>query len=234
MVYTEFEDIISQDRMRRYLAACNLDTRKAMTLYRYNIRLSQELLAIVGCFEVALRNKINRHFVANDGNDWLRDLILPGGKFYSDKRVEKTKRIIKKAYEGLVRSHTYSHNKLLSEMEFGIWKYMFSNVQYNLTGQNLLSVFPKKPKSTRIQRFDNTYIFQELDYINNLRNRIAHHEPICFGNGFNRNGIDTSYALNRYSRILTLLTWLDIDGASLLYGLGDVKGICNKINSLKV
>ena len=102
MVYTEFEDIISQDRMRRYLTACNLNTRKAMTLYRYNIRLSQELLAVVGCFEVALRNKINRHFVANDGNDWLRDLILPGGKFYSDKRVEKTKRIIKKAYEGLL------------------------------------------------------------------------------------------------------------------------------------
>lgn len=218
--------------MRRYLAACNFNTRKAMTLYRYNIRLSQELLAVVGCFEVALRNKINRHFVAQDGNDWLRDLILPHGKFYSDHRVDKTKRIIKKAYEGLLRSHTYSHNKLLSEMEFGIWKYMFSNVQYNLTGQSLLSVFPNKPRSTRIHRYDNTYIFQELDYINNLRNRIAHHEPICFGNGVNRNLIDTSYALNRYSRILTLLTWLNIDGSALLYGLGDVTGICNKINAL--
>ena len=117
-------------------------------------------------------------------------------------------------------------------MEFGIWKYMFSNVQYNLTGQGLLSVFPNKPRSTRIQQYDNTYIFQELDYINNLRNRIAHHEPICFGNGANRNLKDTSYALNRYSRILILLTWLDVDGESLLYGLGDVKGICNKINSL--
>ena len=97
MVYAEFEDIISQDRMQRYLAACNFNTRKAMTLYRYNIRLSQELLAVVGCFEVALRNKINRHFVAQDGNDWLRDLIFPNGKFYSDNRVDKTKRIIKKA-----------------------------------------------------------------------------------------------------------------------------------------
>lgn len=232
MVYTEFEDIISQDRMRRYLVACNSNTRKAMTLYRYNIRLSQELLAVVGCFEVALRNKINRHFIAQDGNDWLRDLILPYGKFSSDHRVDKTKRIIKKAYEGLMRSCTYSHTKLLSEMEFGIWKYMFSNVQYNLTGQSLLSVFPNKPRSTKIQRYDNTYIFQELDYINNLRNRIAHHEPICFGNGTKRNLIDTSYALNRYSRILTLLTWLDIDGLSLLYGLGDVTGICNKINAL--
>ncbi len=75
--------------MRRYLAACNSNTRKAMTLYRYNIRLSQELLAVVGCFEVALRNKINRHYVAQDGSDWLRDLILPNGKFYSDIGLKK-------------------------------------------------------------------------------------------------------------------------------------------------
>lgn len=232
MVYAEFEDIISPNRIQRYLVACNSNTRKAMTLYRYNIKLSQELLAVVGCFEVALRNKINRHFVTQDGNDWLRDLILPGGKFYSDYRVDKTKQIIRKAYDGLLKSNTYSHNKLLSEMEFGIWKYMFSNVQYSLTGQTLLSIFPNKPRSTRVQQYNNTYIFNELDYINNLRNRIAHHEPICFGNGANRNLIDTSYALNRYSRILTLLTWLGIDGVSLLYGLGDVTSVCNKIKAL--
>ena len=62
MKYSEFEDIISSERMRRYLAACNNDTRKAMKLYRYNIKLSQELLAVVGCFEVALRNKIDKQF----------------------------------------------------------------------------------------------------------------------------------------------------------------------------
>ncbi|MDE5870078.1 MAG: Abi family protein, partial [Muribaculaceae bacterium] len=220
------------NRMRRDLSACNSNTCKAMTLYRYNIKLSQELLAVVGCFEVALRNRINKHFVTQDGNDWLRDLILPNGKFYSDHRVSKTKRIIKKAYDGLLRSNTYSHDKLLSEMEFGIWKYMFSNVQYNLTGQNLLSIFPNKPRSTRLQQYNNSYIFQELDYINNLRNRIAHHEPICFGTGSNRTRVDLSYALNRYVRILTLLKWLDIDEKSLLYGLGNVTNICNKIQAL--
>ncbi len=232
MKYAVFEDIISRDRVQRYLIACTFNTRKAMTLYRYNIRLSQEFLAVIGCFEVALRNKINKHFITLLGNDWLRDLILPNGIFYSDHRVYKTKKIIKKAYDELMRSGAYSHNKLLSKMEFGVWKYMFSNVQYNLTGQDLLSIFPNKPRSNRIQRYDNTYIFQELDYINNLRNRIAHHEPICFGNGIHRNVIDISYAINRYDRILTLLAWLDIDGPSLLYGLDDVSGICDKINTL--
>ncbi|MDE5594091.1 MAG: Abi family protein [Muribaculaceae bacterium] len=232
MKYSEFEDIISSERMHRYLIACNNDSRKAMTLYRYNIKLSQELLAVVGCFEVALRNKINKQFTAQYGGDWLRDFILPQGVFYSDNRVTKTKNIIEKAYNGLMRSRSYTHTKLLSEMEFGIWKYMFSNVQYHLTQQTLLSIFPNKPRSTPAAQYDNTYIFVELDYINNLRNRIAHHEPICFGTRANRTSIDTFYALNRYSRIITLFNWLGIDSPSLLYGLGDVVGISNKISSL--
>ena len=69
---------------------------------------------------------------------------------------------------------------LLSEMEFGVWKYMFSNAAYALMGQRLLRIFPNKPTSSRQHRYDNTYVFQELDYINKLRNRVAHHEPICF------------------------------------------------------
>lgn len=186
MLYSEFADLISSERLQRYCIACNSNTRKAMTLYRYNIRLSQELLAVVGYFEVVLRNKISKQLIGQFGNDWLRDLILPNGKFYSDRRVGKTKIIIEKAYNGLVRGSAYSHNKLLSEMEFGIWKYMFSNVQYSLTGQTLLGIFPRKPVSTPTRQYDNSYIFKELDYINNLRNRIAHHEPICFGNGANR------------------------------------------------
>lgn len=32
MVYSEFEQIISSDRMRKYLTACGGDTRRAMTL----------------------------------------------------------------------------------------------------------------------------------------------------------------------------------------------------------
>ena len=43
MKYSEFEDIISQQRMRKYLLACNNDSKKAMTLYRYNLKLSQEM-----------------------------------------------------------------------------------------------------------------------------------------------------------------------------------------------
>ena len=174
MRYTDFEDAFSSDRMSKYVTACNGDTRKAMTLYRYNLQLSQELFTLVSCFEVTLRNRIDRQLKGSHGNDWLRDAILPGGALYYDRRVEKTRKIVEKAYNELMREGTYSHSKLLSEMEFGVWKYMFSNVVYALMGQTLLRIFPRKPTSSRQHQYDNSYMFQELG----THGKKPHSQPI--------------------------------------------------------
>lgn len=45
--------------MKRYLDATNGDTSQAMTLYRDNLHLSQEVFTVVSCFEIALRNAID-------------------------------------------------------------------------------------------------------------------------------------------------------------------------------
>lgn len=161
MRYNEFEELFSAKRMQKYVAACNNDTRRAMTLYRYNLKLSQELFTIISCFEVVLRN------------------------------------------------------------------HMFSNAAYALMGQSLLRIFPNKPRSSRQHRYDNTYIFQELDYINKLRNRIAHHEPICFARP--NAVIDTSYVLNQYARMMRLFSWMGVDGPSLVYGLDHVTNVSGKV-----
>ena len=50
-----------------------------MTLYRYNLRLAQELLTIVSCFEVSLRNAIDDILVPQFGNEWLKDSVSTGG-----------------------------------------------------------------------------------------------------------------------------------------------------------
>ena len=114
-----------------------------MTLYRHNLKLSQEMFTMISCFEVALRNRIDREMQLHWGSDWLRDFIMPGGAFATDGRVDGTRKIIKKAYDGLIFTNTYSHSKLLSQMEFGVWKYMFNNVQYRLGGRYLLNIFPQ-------------------------------------------------------------------------------------------
>jgi hypothetical protein len=60
MKYSEFADVMTNARMNRYLVVCGGDTRKAMTLYRKNLKLTQELFTVISCFEVALRNAIEQ------------------------------------------------------------------------------------------------------------------------------------------------------------------------------
>ena len=216
--------------MNRYLAACGGDSRKAMTLYRYNLQLSQETFTIISCFEVALRNAIDEKLTPSMGAEWLKDSIMPGGAFASP-ILHKTHDIIDRAYHKLLTDNLYSHSKLLASLEFGIWKYMFSPVQYRVTGRTLLSIFPNKARSTPQVQYNHSYIFNELDKINTLRNRIAHHEPICFL--LQQPVIDTGFILNEYQKIHTLFAWMGIDSQSLLYGLDHVRRVCDKIDKLK-
>ncbi len=216
--------------MNRYLTACKGDTRKAMTLYRYNLQLSQEAFTIISCFEVALRNAIDANLTAFLGAEWLKDSIMGNGIF-TNPTMFKSFDIINHAYNKLRSSGSYSHSKLLAEMEFGVWKYMFSPIQYRLTGRRLLRIFPNKARSTPEIQYNHSYVFNELDKINTLRNRIAHHEPVCFY--LQQPVIDTAYILNEYQKIQTLFMWMDIDSRALLYGLDHIQQVCSRINELK-
>jgi hypothetical protein len=230
MRYADFEDIVSKERMRSYLISCPNDTRKAMTLYRYNILLSQEIIIVIGCFEIALRNAIDREMKSRLGNDWLKDSVDPYGIF-NHKKTQETFKAIRKEYDRLSSKGIYSHSKLLSSLSFGIWKYMFGNPQYKATGQCLLAIFPYKPKSSSIIQYNQSFIYNQLDEINTLRNRVAHHEPNCLDK--KKINIDTSHVRNKYNQISTLFQWMGIDSHKLLFGMDHVLDACDKIDKLR-
>ena len=230
MKYVNFERFFSQKRVSRYVQACGSDTRKAMTLYRYNLRLAQELFTIISCFEVSLRNAIDEKLVPILGSEWLKDSVMPGGIFTTPK-LKKTYNTIIYSYNKLDSQGEYSHSKLIASMDFGMWKYMFSPLQYQLTPQSLLGIFPYKMRSTPSCHINHTYFFNELDKVNTLRNRIAHHEPVCFY--LQDPVIDTTHIMTEYQKIQTLFAWMGIDSQSMLYGLDHVQKVCDKINELK-
>jgi len=66
--YSDFEHIMSVARMNRYLIASGNNSRKTMTLYRKNLHLSQELFTVISCYEIALRNAIDRQYTSQYGN----------------------------------------------------------------------------------------------------------------------------------------------------------------------
>lgn len=226
MRYADFSSIMTDARMQRYLTACNGNTRKAMTLYRKNLQLTQELFTVISCFEVALRNAIDKQITLSLGSDWLRDAARQSGVFDTP-RCRLTRENINDAISKL---HTYSHYKLIAELGFGFWRFMFAQNQFNATGRILLRVFPSKPTSTRIIQYNNTYIFNQLAQLNELRNRMAHHEPICFLPG--QPIKNTTYARQHYNLILQLFQWMQIDEAALLYGLDHINTVCNDIDNM--
>ena len=226
MRYSDFASIMTNARMNRYLLACSGNSRKAMTLYRKNLKLSQELFTVISCFEVALRNAIDAQVTPTLGNEWLRDAAAPGGVFDNPK-CRLTRDNINDAIGKL---YLYNHYKLVAELGFGFWRYMFAQNQFNATGRVLLRVFPSKPISTPAIQYNNKYIFNELAELNNIRNRVAHHEPICFLPG--QPVKNTTYARQHYNLILQLFQWMQIDEAALLYGLDHINNVCNEIDNL--
>jgi hypothetical protein len=115
-------------------------------------------------------------------------------------------------------------------MDFGFWRYMFAQPQYRAGGQTLLSIFPAKPTSTPAIQYNQSFIFNELAKVNDLRNRIAHHEPICFRQG--QPVIDTTYARQHHALVLQLFQWVSVNEAALLYGLDHISTVCNQVDTL--
>jgi hypothetical protein len=226
MKFKDFQQVMSVPRMNRYVTACGGDTRKAMTLYRLNLSLSQELFTVISCFEVALRNGIDQHYTRKISNDWLRDAALTGG-MYNNRHCGKTPYIIS---EALRKQNPYSHSKLVAEMDFGFWRYTFARHQFYVGGQTLLAIFPGRPTSTPSVRYDHNYVFSELEKINLLRNRLAHHEPVCFLPGHQVK--DTAFARQHYVLIQQFFQWMQIDEAALLYGIDHITTVLHRIDTL--
>lgn len=227
MKYQEFEAIINPQRMGRYLSACQGNTRKAMTLYRLNLKLSQELFTTISCFEIALRNRIDSHLRNNLGNDWLWHGVQSGGIFDNIGCIHTTKNI-KEAVHRL-KEH-YTHHKLVAELGFGFWRYLFASQQFNVTGRTLLRIFPLKPPSSPALHYNHKFVFNQLAQINILRNRIAHHEPICFVSGFPIKS--ARYVQIYYGMMSQIFMWMEIDDKKLLFGLSNINHLCERLEKL--
>ena len=202
--YHLFEQLLSQPRLGRYQIATQGNKAKAVRLYKYNLRLSQSLFGAVAMLEIALRNAIDQHYQQQlHQSDWLRDSVQPSGLFYHPTlknhsgRFEQAEKV-KTTINSLRKN--YSHDKVVAGLSFGFWRYMFSGIQFNVFGNTLLQIFTNRPKGINQKK-----IYQKLTEINNLRNRIAHHEPICFDAN---NSPSIQYAQKHYQDILDLLDWL--------------------------
>lgn len=261
MNYSDLTDLLSNARLVRYLAATNQDQAKAIDLYHFNIVLSQQMFGLISLFEIILRNKINNLMITTTNDkDWLLNSIQPKNPTltlnyqgcFLQHQTQQSANLIFAALMGLGQNN-YHADKLVAELGFGFWRYLFmsgKNAQYEATGKVLLRVFPKKPKSYPLTdtsgnpvldkkgkpvhfHYDNKWVFDELSKINKFRNRLAHHEPICFDKTGTKS---TQYVRETHQNILNLMAYMDIDTAQLFHKFNHINHLiiptCNSIDGL--
>src|SRR5262245_43271672 len=105
MPNSQFHTAISYPRYFRYLSACGNKCR-ALKLYRANIALSQKMYAVIGVFEVVLRNSIDRHMIAQKGAMWLEDAVNVSGYFDTNPGCEDSFHTVQEAIHSLGINYT--------------------------------------------------------------------------------------------------------------------------------
>ena len=228
MDFNNFEQLISQARLSPYRGVTNGNQRKVKDLYRLNVKLSAELFTIIAYFEVALRNAIHNHYSQKFNPDWIRDSVQPTGFFYV-KKLLTTKTIIdpNKAIRKL--GQHYTADKIVAEMNFGYWRYLFANTQYFYAGQTLLNIFNSQSKPHSL---NHGILFDKLEDVNNMRNRIAHHEPIIFAYQNKIKIKSTTPIRDCYQNMVELLSWMPVDAKSYWYGLDHIITLCDRIDRI--
>lgn len=146
MQYFEFEKILSQARLNRFLKAVNNDKDKALHLYRLNIKLSQNFYAILSMFEIALRNAIDIHYTNHfKDKEWLKNQCLSTG-FLNDQAFKTGRFKSKKKVDSAIRDLgvKYTHDRVVASLSFGFWVNLFAPIQFRLAGQNLHKIFSNR------------------------------------------------------------------------------------------
>lgn len=184
-------------------------------LYRTNIRLSFKIFAVISVFEVVFRNAIDTHYKIRFGDQWLNDQLMPSG-FLASRGCEKSRENV---VSTIIKLGTeYSHDKAVADLNFPFWRSLFASKEFLAGKSTLLGIFSKKPFG---EAYNHTFVYNRLGSVNELRNRIAHHDPICFLPKSNVFSFDP--ALNAYKTIKDLLYWLDFDPAEILEGVDFVE-----------
>ncbi|MBL8572064.1 MAG: Abi family protein [Hyphomicrobiaceae bacterium] len=170
---TEHVDFLSRQRVMRYLTATGGDARAASSLYDWNLSYSAFMFSNIALWEVALRNHISRHFAHRYGIDWGTNIELMSQVLdkRDTKKMRATLALLEDKQPRLARIDT---NHVICELTAGFWVsqigrfYMSRHAWLSNAGR----VFALSPQ------YEFHQFVRDCDQIRNIRNRVAHHEPI--------------------------------------------------------
>jgi len=181
-------NIVSQERLGKYINAAAHKPDVAIRLYVWNTRVGEAFFSPIQAIEVCLRNRIATAFADEYGPDWWQDNRFLGtvGRKGVD-NIEDVKNRLRRARKPI------ETNRIIADLSFGFWvNGVGGRFNPDVWSSRLYTFMPDLPAT-----IDRRLFHDRVEKVADLRNRIFHHEPI-----FNE---DIS---KRYSDCLELLGWL--------------------------
>lgn len=164
---------LSEARLAPYLAKAQGDLPYAYQLYLWNARLAKAFLYPLGVLEVAVRNSMHRAFSNTFGtSDWVLNPDQHYAYFNASTRGSHQTSMgrLLNAKGGVMPTA----DEMVAGLNFDYWSNLL-RAEYNVLwvqGNTLVEAFPQ------MQPANQTIARQKISEINQLRNRIAHHEPV--------------------------------------------------------
>lgn len=149
------------------------DISQALSLYAWNARMCSALLTPLHICEVVVRNAVAEALESIHGSRWPWN---PGFERSLPRQAGP-------GYNALgdiqgVRRKMASTGQVIAELKFVFWEKMFtSRHDHRIWNAHLMRVMPNLEPTTPAAEHRKR-IFDDLNKIRLLRNRIAHHEPI--------------------------------------------------------
>lgn len=166
---------LSAARMATYEVAAAVtgdEDPAALVLYAWNAQVSAAFLAPLHVCEVVMRNAVSEALETVYGPRWpwspgFEQSLPAPGIGYSPRRDLQ-----------YVRRFQISTGKVIPELKFVFWQKMFtSRYDRRVWNVHLRQVLPNLDPARPVAQLRQS-IYDDLEEIRKLRNRIAHHEPI--------------------------------------------------------
>lgn len=217
---------ITPIRMSTYLSEASGDASLARELYLWDRAISVGFLADLAILEVALRNAMSAQLAAKWGVQWYADPAVP--------LDDRSSSALNTAWGRIADPKT--PGKVVAQCMFGFWRGLLDKgdhigkaprrvrCDYEVLWRGVMDkAFPGGRAQARTDgiRWNREYALAIVSRINDLRNRVAHHEPLV--NGFPLSGQQRRLsAQDAYDDLLRLAAMLDRDLYSLLQATSQV------------
>jgi hypothetical protein len=199
----ELEKALSLERFGRYVAWADGDKSRALVLYTINSRLSASLYIPLQVLEIALRNRIHSVLSETEGEFWYDKPAFQKGAVQGKQVAEAKADLVAKGKQP-------EPGRVVAALTFGYWTAFFGRA-YDEEWRRTLYRIAKRSDGKSLGR---KQFAGPLSDIRELRNRIAHHEPILMRN-----------LPRQHDTIMELIGWLSPAAAAWCETIDDFHAI---------